>query len=253
MNGRQELDRLREAFRRKDQSKQNFLIATVVDASPHQTLGYVFATLDDGTPINVQAWTTTTIANGNKLFVAPISNQPWNWYTLIGVNASADTGTTPYTPPPSTTTSLPVHDLDGSAHSGQLPWSRIDTDTSKVDLAAQVEGILPTTKQAKQTSLSTVTIITPSLNAGITGGGSQTGASIAYVRKLAITGGTAATLTLYDATAGAIIYQTGSVSTPFTDVGGWMMITDGDVHWSLTNDGGTASFHLILDLVVWEV
>ena len=257
MNVKQEYDRLREAFKKKDQRKQNFLIATVADASPHLTYGFIVATLSDNTPINVQCWTSTSLTNGQFIWVAPMNGSLTQWYVLIGVNSSTDLGTTPFVAPVQQAASIPVHDLDGDAHSGTLSWSKISTSLSKVNLATQTTGNVPISQQDKQTLISSVVITTGSIAASATETNSISGPNVGYVRRLNITGGSNCTLTLYEDASSTVQYGTASVSTPFSDDGGWMFYdtTDSGLwRYAITNDGGSSAvFVVTMQVVGWSI
>lgn len=253
MNLKQEYDRLREAFKKKDQRKQNFLIATIADASPHDQYGFVVATLSDNTPVNVQCWTSDALTNGQNIWIAPISGSMTNWYLLIGVNNSTNLETTPFTPP--APAGLAVHDLNGSYHTGTLPWSKIDTSTDKVDLATQTTGTLPTASQAKQANFQAYTITTGVIADTASETGSITGPNIGYVRNLYITGSGTATLLIYEDASSTIQYSTTAVSLPFTDDGGWMFLdttSNNLIRYNITNTSGiSTSFTIILKVISW--
>lgn len=253
MNVKQEYDRLREAFRKKDQRRQNFLIATIADASPHSQYGFVVATLSDNTPVNVQCWTSDALVNGQNIWIAPISGSMTNWYLLIGVNNSTDLETTPFTPP--APSELAVHGLNSSYHTGSLPWSKIDTSSTKVDLATQITGILPTTSQAKQTSFQNYVITTNIILGSGSESGSIAGPNIGYVRNLSITGTGSGTLTIYEDASSTAQYGTTSVTMPFFDNGGWMFVDTTNsnlIRYNITNDSATNTvFTITLKVVSW--
>jgi hypothetical protein len=257
MSLRRELDRFKQVVKRREERQGGLLIATVIDTGPHSGYGYIVARLVDGTVINVRAWTPVQLAVGQQIIVAPMGGQTWNWYALIQVNASSNVETTPYIPPSLSTSVLPQHGLDSLAHSGTLPWSRVDTTASKVDLATQVSGILPVTSQAKQTSVQTVTITTGSLNAGATGNGSVTGPKLAYIRKVEVAGPAPLTLIFRESPSGTVEYQTSTVTPPFLDQGGWIHLEASQasqIHWEVTNQGSSAaSFTITLQCIAWEV
>jgi hypothetical protein len=253
LNVKQEYDRLREAFRKKDQRKQNFLIATIADASPHSQYGFVVATLSDNTPVNVQCWTSDALTNGQNIWIAPISGSMTNWYLLIGVNNSTNLETTPFTAP--APAGLAVHDLNGAYHTGTLPWSKIDTSTTKVDLTSQTTGLLPVANQAKQANFQVITITTGVIADTASETGSVTGPNIGYVRNLYITSSGTATLIIYEDASSTEQYGTSAVSVPFVDDGGWMFVDTTNsnlIRYNITNTSGvSASFTITLKIITW--
>jgi len=252
---RRELDRFKRVIQRREERQGNLLLATIVDASPHATYGYVVARLVDGTAINVRAWTPVALANGQQILVAPMGGQTWNWYALIQANASTDVEATPYTPPSLAPRALTQHSLGGSAHTGNLPWSRIDTSSSKVNLASQVVGVLPLANQAKQTVIDVVTIETGEIAAAQTKTGKIAGPRLALVRKVQIAGNEPCTLRFFEADRGDVEYATASVTPPFLDQGGWVHLADASMfYWEVTNDGvGPDTYTITLQVIGWEV
>lgn len=249
MTYRQEFDRLREAFKKREQRRQNVEIATVQDTSMHEAFGYVMATLVDGTPVNVQAWTNTALTQGSMIIIQPLSGHSWNWYVLLGVNNSTNLESVPFTPP--TQSTLPSHTLD--SHTGTLPYSRLSGVT--LDLDGSVSGTLPTSAQEKQTSRQSLVITTSSIGAGATVTGSTAGYKVAWVRKMTVTGTASYSIRFLESSGGTIEYECSNTAVPFTDGGGWMhAASDSNFYWSVTNGGGTSSVCTItLDLIVWEV
>ena len=256
MSLRRELDRFKRVIQRREERQGNLLLATIVDASPHATYGYVVARLVDGTAINVRAWTPVALANGQQILVAPMGGQTWNWYALIQANASTDVEATPYTPPSLAPGALTQHSLGGSAHTGNLPWSRIDTSGSKVDLATQVSGILPLARQAPQTAIETITIATGTISASGSEQGSVAGPRLAYIRKVTVSGTEPFTLRFYETSGGELEYEA-TGAPPFLDQGGWVHLEaggQGALHYAIVNDGAaSASFTIALQAITWQI
>ena len=257
MSLRKELDRLKTAVRKREERQGNLLIATITDASPHQQYGYVVARLVDGTLVNVRAWSPVQLSNGQQIIIVPMGRQTWNWYALLQVNASTDVESTPYTPAPLSSTVLPQHGLDSAAHTGTLPWSKVDTSVSKVELASQVSGVLPLAFQARETSLRNIVITTGSVGGGATGSGSVDGPKLAYVRKVEVSGSQACKIRFYETASGQIEYETETITPPFLDQGGWMHLESSGqakIHWEVTNMGSASdTYTIILQVIAWEV
>lgn len=251
----QEFERLKQAFKRREQRRPNVLIAVITDVSPRAEHGYILGQLKDGTTVNIHVWTTDTVTVGHAAFVIPFSNEPWNWYVLIGVNASADPERLPFTQNLLASAALPAHTL--ASHSGTLAWQAVDTTASKVDLASQVTGLLPVAQQTAQAELVTLTATTPAIGSGATATGSLAlGGNCLYVRRLTITNGTACQLTLAEPD-GTVQYQTTDLGMPFVDTGGFVLADptgSGTALWSVTNRGAvSAAFALTLAVIRWQV
>lgn len=231
------------------------IVAKVTDISPLADNGFIICTLEDGTYVNVHAWTSTQLGIGQTVAIAKVSAHAWNTYFLMAVNASTDTATTPYTPPQTSPGSLAVHQLAGDRHTGALPWSRIDTSGARVNLAAQVTGQLPLANQVLQLAEQPLTVVNQAVAAGATATGAVAACRRGLAVALAVAGGASFTLTLHkDAARTQVEYQTvaGTVS-PFGDPGIWYHAADAStVYWTLENTGGAATFVVTATLLVVE-
>lgn len=244
-----EFNRLKEAMRRKETSKVNVDIATVIDGSMKNTLGYVTAQMADGTPINVHAWTSDQVVEGAQIHVQPMTTSQSNWYALVGVNVSTDVEANPYSPPLIDPESLPSHELGGELHSGLLPWAKVSTEASKVELVTQTNGFLPKTRQEPQASRQQL-----SFSASVSAGGNASGQlacpRYAWVRRILVEGGSMMTLTFRE-DDGAVEYQTTSVATPYEDYRGYCHAADdGFLRWELASSSGGV-FTVTLEVVGW--
>lgn len=215
---RQELARLAERI--KGGRRREFVeYAIISDTGPYAQYGFVLGRLVDGTQINVRAWAAYDLKVNQEIMVVRIGEQDWNWYALIAVNGSETStieGGRPFAPPPLAGDASGSHELNGSQHTGSLPWSRIDTAGGRVDLASQVQGILPRHQQEAQ--VYKVSWSVPiSAGAGQLVTGSFPAANSALVREILLTGGDTATLRLLDAPGGNELYATTQITTPFSD------------------------------------
>jgi hypothetical protein len=259
MNYRQELQRLAQRLSR-GQRRQHVEIATVADTSPNGGYGFVIARLIDGTPINVRTWSPIVLAVGQEVMVLRIGEQEWNWWTLVGVNASltsTEPGGTPYTPPVIDPAAIGPHDVGGSLHTGNLPWERVDLTGSKPNLATDVEGVLPRGRQEPQIQkLVLETEIT--VGDGEMVAGSLAGCTMGLVRSVELTGGVAATLRFLDQPVGVEEYATvAATPTPFLDRALPFFhedaLRDGRFYYELSNDGSTdATFALTIVVMSME-
>lgn len=250
MDAQQEMQRLKQAFKRREQKRQNVYIATVVDTTPRAESGYIVVQLKDGTQVYAHVWISEQIVVGSVVFVMPITHEAWNWFVVVGVNATTAAETVPYVQPATDAASLPVHAFD--VHTGLLDWSRVSTANVQVDLTSQVQGVLPVGNQQPQTTLGSLLISVPPIAPGATTEGAlDIGTNVAWVNRLTLTGGTQAKLWLRQAT-GALLYETAAVTTPFVDPGGYFLIdTSGSrtLRWAVRNDGGQEA-GFTLDLLV---
>lgn len=252
MNPAHEFKRLKEAFQNREKRRFNTDLATVLDVAPHAQFGYVTAQLAGERVINVQAWNSAELRDGQQIMVQPISGGDWNWWVMIGANGSTDPENTPYEPPKIDQGAMPEHSLE--SHTGTLDWARIDTSTTRIDLTTQVTGNLPLQNQELQpvATRQTVSWSTPSIAPDIAMDGSVAGPRLAYVRRLEVTGGDMARIRLLEDES-TVEYETTSVATPFIDYGGFFHAGDDDIiRWNIRNDGSdSVVFQVTLDLVSW--
>lgn len=239
MDPQQEMQRLKQAFKKREQKRQNVYIANVVDVTPRAESGYVVVRLKDGTQVYAHVWLSEQIAIGQVVFIVPITHEAWNWWVVVGVNATTTPDTVPYVQPLTAQASLPAHTLDN--HTGQLPWQRVDTSVTAVDLTSQVSGVLPVLNQQAQTSLATFTVTTPLIAHNAFADGVLTiGTNVAFLKRLVLSGGTHAKVTLYEM-GGPVQYEITSVPTPFTDNGGCFLVDYANtrqIRWRVDNFSG---------------
>lgn len=203
MSDNGEFDRLREAFRRKSQQRTIVQIATVIDVSPRAENGYVVGRLRNGDQVYVHCWTTDAVAIDNQIFVIPISNEPYSWWVLAGVNTSNDPVTIPFQRNLIDAAAIAPHAF--SLHTDNLDWSRVDTSANKVNLTTAVTGILPASQQAAQAQLQQwIFSIGPLAPGEMTDGVWQLNHSLVWMRRLTISGGSECVLVIEEqASAGA--------------------------------------------------
>lgn len=246
MDAQQEFQRLKQAFKKRDQKRQNVYIANVVDVTPRAESGYIVVRLKDGTQVYAHVWMNEQIDPNQVVFIVPITHEAWNWWVVIGVNATTAPETVPYVQPAADAASLPAHPL--TAHSGTLPWDRIDRSENRVDLSSDIQGVLPLANQQSQTRIGTFEIATGQIAAGATATGLYNmTTNSAFVKRIELSGGTQASLELSEP-GGALQYATIPVTTPYTDNGG-LFLTDfsgsSSLRWRVTNTGGSPSGFVI--------
>lgn len=254
MDAQQEFQRLKQAFKKREQKRQNIYIANVVDITPRAESGYIVVRLKDGTQVYAHVWMTEQISVGQVVFIIPITQEAWNWFVVVGVNATVEPETIPYVQPSISLTSLVPHMF--SEHTGLLDWSLVDTSVNKINLSTQASGVLPTSNQQSQTSVNTLSINTGTINNNSSQSGiSNITTNVAYIRKIELINGTSAKLKLYDA-SGNLQYETNTVSTPFTDYGGYFLVDYSGfrtIKWEVFNYSGQAtSFDLKLYLICFS-
>lgn len=251
MDAQQEFQRLKQAFKKREQKRQNIYIANVVDITPRAESGYIVVKLKDGTQVYAHVWMSENIEVGHVVFIVPITNESWNWFVVVGVNATTTPDLVPYVQPKLSAQSLVSHSF--SDHEGFLDWSLVNTSSSQVNLSTQVQGVLSTVYQYPQTSLSVFNINTPQINNNQTlTGYSNIGTNVAYAKRIVLNGGTSAKIKIYE-NNGTVQYETNQVSTPFSDYGGYFFVDftgSKTIKWEITNYSGQSqsfvlSFYLI--------
>lgn len=252
MSSRNEFDQLKQTIQRRDRSKVNVDVATVIDTEMLETYGYVTAQQADGTTINVHAWMPLEMTPGMQLFVQPVTAGGWNWHVAMGVNSSTDTTTTPFQKPTVRASAIPANQIPIADHQGNLSWDRVDTTTAKVDLETEVVGRLPKSLQEPQAARTQLQWTTDPIDTGHELSGQILAPSLGWVRRVIVTGGSRMTLTIFEAPQ-IVEYQTLSVETPYTDYVGYCHASNDEyLRWRIANDGETASFQVVLDLVGWN-
>lgn len=246
MDAQQEFQRLKQAFKKREQKRQNIYIANVVDITPRENSGYIVVRLKDGTQVYAHVWFSDAIEINQVVFIIPITQESWNWFVCVGVNATTTPATVPYVMPKLAPNSLPNHTL--SSHQESLDWARINTTAAKVDLLSQVQGVLPVLNQSPQIVVKTLTFTTntidPQSDSGISSYVLDT--DVAYIKKISLVASNPqaeAKIYLYESN-GSLQYETSTLPNEYTDYGGLFIIDysgSKTLKWKIENKGAVSS------------
>lgn len=255
MDAQQEFQRLKQAFKKREQKRQNIYIANVVDITPRENSGYIVVRLKDGTQAYAHVWMTEAIEVNEVVFIIPITQESWNWYVVVGINSTKEPVNTPYVQPKNSLTSLPSHAF--SSHEGKLDWSYIDTGTNKLNLVSQVQGVLPVANQEPQVKVQTVILNTsnliPNQDSGINTYVLNT--NVAYVKKISVVPSDSLAkykISLYEPND-SLQYETAILTGPFTDFGGFFLVDYSGqriLKWKIENVGTVNSSFLLYLYIV---
>lgn len=244
--------------RREVRKSERVLVATISDVTYLATRGVITCRLEDGNHVRVHAWTNLTLSAGQTVAIIPVSDYNWKTFFLLSVNGSTDLNDDAFVQPAVDPAILAQHSLSGDRHTGSLPWSRVSTSSTQVDLETQVTGNLPLTSIEQILPELTTVVVNQSVGAGVTVTGTTPGVKRGIPYLVTIANGATATFELHASASrlsGELLYATETgVSTPYSDPMVWYhSASTSHFYWRFTNTGASpATFVVTVKQLVIE-